>query len=59
MQLRRALAARYQVFRRSLANYSMRLFEAGRTSDFLVHPRLAETRRRQLLEEAFAEEGAA
>jgi hypothetical protein len=37
----------------------MRLFDAGRTSDFLVHPRLAETMRRQLLEEAFAEEGAA
>jgi transcriptional regulator with XRE-family HTH domain len=59
MRLRRALTARYQVFRRSLANYSMRLFEAGRTSDFLVHPRLKETVRRQLLEEAFAEEGAA
>lgn len=59
MRLRRALADRYQVFRRSLTNYSMRLFEAGRTSDFLVHPRLAETMRRQLLEEAFAEEGAA
>lgn len=58
-RLRRALADRYQVFRRSLTNYSMRLFEAGRTSDFLVHPRLAETMRRQLLEEAFAEEGAA
>jgi transcriptional regulator with XRE-family HTH domain len=59
MRLRRALADRYQVFRRSLTNYSMRLFDAGRTSDFLVHPRLAETMRRQLLEEAFAEEGAA
>jgi transcriptional regulator with XRE-family HTH domain len=59
MRLRRALAARYQVFRRSLANYSMKLFDAGRTSDFLVHPRLAETMRRQLLEKAFAEEGAA
>ena len=59
MRLRRALTARYQVFRRSLANYSMRLFDAGRTSDFLVHPRLAETMRRQLLEKAFAEEGAA
>ena len=59
MRLRRALADRYQVLRRSLTNYSMRLFDAGRTSDFLVHPRLAETMRRQLLEEAFAEEGAA
>ena len=59
MRLRRALADRYQVFRRSLTNYSMRLFKAGQTSDFLVHPRLAETMRRQLLEEAFAEEGAA
>ena len=59
MRLRRALADRYQVFRRSLTNYSMRLFDAGQTSDFLVHPRLAETMRRQLLEEAFAEEGAA
>jgi transcriptional regulator with XRE-family HTH domain len=59
MRLRRALATRYQVFRRSLANYSMKLFDAGRTSDFLVHPRLAETMRRQLLEKAFAEEGAA
>jgi transcriptional regulator with XRE-family HTH domain len=59
MRLRRALADRYQVFRRSLTNYSMRLYEAGRTSDFLVHPRLAEIMRRQLLEEAFAEEGAA
>ncbi len=59
MRLRRALADRYQVFRRSLTNYSMRLFDAGRTSDFLVHPRLAETMRRRLLEEAFAEEGAA
>ena len=59
MRLRRALADRYQVFRRSLTNYSMRLYGAGRTSDFLVHPRLAETMRRQLLEEAFAEEGAA
>ncbi len=59
MRLRRALADRYQVFRRSLTNYSMRLFDAGRTSDFLVHPRLAETMRRQLLEKAFAEEGAA
>lgn len=58
-RLRRALADRYQVLRRSLTNYSMRLFDAGRTSDFLVHPRLAETMRRQLLEEAFAEEGAA
>jgi hypothetical protein len=37
----------------------MRLYSAGRTSDFLVHPRLAETLRRRLLEEAFAEEGAA
>ena len=59
MRLRRALADRYQVFRRSLTNYSMRLFDTGRTSDFLVHPRLAETMRRQLLEKAFAEEGAA
>ena len=59
MRLRRAMADRYQVFRRSLTNYSMRLFDAGRTSDFLVYPRLAETMRRQLLEEAFAEEGAA
>ena len=59
MRLKRALAARYQVLRRSLTNYSMRLYSAGRTSDFLVHPRLAETLRRRLLEEAFAEEGAA
>lgn len=59
MALRRALAHEYQILRRSLANYSMRLFAEGRTSDFLVHPRLADTMRRQLLEEAFAEEGAA
>jgi transcriptional regulator with XRE-family HTH domain len=58
-RLQRALAADYQVLRRSLTNYSMRLYSAGRTSDFLVHPRRAETLRRQLLEEAFAEEGAA
>jgi hypothetical protein len=59
MRLKRELAARYQVLRRSLTNYSMRLFEAGRTSDFLVHPRQEATMRRQLLEKAFAEEGAA
>lgn len=59
MRLKRALADRYQVLRRSLTNYSMRLYSAGRTSDFLVHPRQAEIMRRQLLEEAFAEEGAA
>jgi putative transcriptional regulator len=58
-RLQRAIADEYHVLRRSLANYSMRLYSAGETSDFLVHPRLAETMRRQLLEEAFAEEGAA
>jgi transcriptional regulator with XRE-family HTH domain len=59
VRLRRALANEYQVLRRSLANYSMRLHWAGRTSDFLVHPRLKETLRRQLLEAALAEESAA
>lgn len=58
MRLRRALTDEYQVLRRSLMNYSMRLYSAGRTSDFLVHPRLKETMRRQL-EAALAEEGAA
>jgi transcriptional regulator with XRE-family HTH domain len=58
-RLQRALAADYQVLRRSLTNYSMRLYSAGRTSDFLVHPRQEATLRRQLLEEAFAEESAA
>jgi len=59
LRMRRALADEYQILRRSLVNYSMRLYQAGRTSDFFVHPRLAETMRRQMLEEALAEESAA
>lgn len=59
MALKRALADDYQVLRRSLMNYSMRLYAEGRASDFLVHPRLHKTMQRQMLEAAFAEEGAA
>jgi transcriptional regulator with XRE-family HTH domain len=59
MQLKRAFADRYQALRLGLMNYSMRLYEAGRASDFLVHPRLAEPLRRRMLEEAFAEEATA
>jgi transcriptional regulator with XRE-family HTH domain len=59
LRMRRALANEYQILRRSLMNYSMRLYEAGRTSDFLVHPRLAEPIRRQMLAEALEEESAA
>jgi transcriptional regulator with XRE-family HTH domain len=59
LRMRRALADEYQILRGSLMNYSMRLYEKGRTSDFLVHPRLAETMRRQMLAAALEEESAA
>ena len=59
MQLRREFAEHYRAMQLGLLNYSRRLYEAGRTDDFLVPPHLAETARRQLLEEALAEEAGA
>ena len=58
-RLQRALADDYHGRRLALVNYSRKLYSSGRTADFLAHPKQAETIRQQMLEEAFAEEGAA
>ena len=57
-RLQRALADEYQVLRLALLNYSKRLYLSGRTSNYLGHPKSIEIER-QMLDAAFAEEGAA
>jgi transcriptional regulator with XRE-family HTH domain len=58
-RLKRELRRAYGARQLGLTNYSRRLYLSGKTSDFLVHARAAEGVRRLLLEEAFAETGAA
>jgi transcriptional regulator with XRE-family HTH domain len=58
-RLKRELRRAYGARQLGLTNYSRRLFLTGDTSDFLVHARMAEGVRRLMLEEAFAEAGAA
>ena len=58
-RLKRELRRAYGARQLGLTNYSRRLYLTGETSDFLVHARMAEGVRRLMLEEAFAEAGAA
>ena len=58
-RLKRELRRAYGSRQLGLTNYSRRLYLAGETSDFLIPARMAEGMRRLILEEAFAEAGAA
>jgi transcriptional regulator with XRE-family HTH domain len=58
-RLKRELRQAYGARQLGLTNYSRRLYLAGETSDFLIPARMAEGVRRLMLEEAFAEAGAA
>jgi|SRR5215203_812248 len=58
-RLKRELRRAYGARQLGLTNYSRRLYLAGETSDFLIPARMAEGVRRLMLEEAFAEAGAA
>lgn len=56
-RLQRALADEYQGLRRSLVNYSRKLYSSKQTLDFLAHPKASyPDEHRRMLDEAMTEE---